>query len=190
MSELLAMMQQQEYDQLVIFLVDKIELLANAGAQFAAITANTPHIIFDRVKEKSPIPLISIVEATCREVAKRNLKKPGLFGTGFTMNSTFYQDVFTKENIEVVVPQESDKELINYKLFSEIELGIFKEETKQQLIQIIEKMVQEQHIDSIILGCTEFPLILKESEYAGIPVLNTTQIHVKEIVDFCLKPPS
>lgn len=190
MSDLLAMMQQKEYDQLVIFLVDKIESLANAGAQFAAITANTPHIIFDRVKEKSPIPLISIVEATCREAAKRNLKKPGLFGTGFTMNSTFYRDVFAKENIEVVVPQPSDKELINFKLFSEIELGIFKEETKQQLIQIIEKMVREQCIDSIILGCTEFPLILKDTEYAGVPVLNTTQIHVKEIVEFCLKPPS
>ena len=69
---------------------------------------------------------------------------------------------------------------------AEIELGIFKDDTRQMLIAIIEKMVQNQHIDSMILGCTEFPLILKESSYAGIPMLNTTKIHVDAIVKYCL----
>ena len=117
----------------------------------------------------------------------KGLKRPGLIGTGFTMNASFYQDVFKKCGLEIIVPETTDKELINYKLFSEIELGIFKEETREMLIGIIEKTVNEQHIDSIILGCTEFPLILRETEYTGIPVLNTTKIHVKEIVNFCLK---
>jgi aspartate racemase len=102
------------------------------------------------------------------------------------MEASFYSEVFKKQNINIVMPDREDKELINYKLFSEIELGIFKDETRQVLINIIDKMVQEQHIDSLILGCTEFPLILKESSYAGIPMLNTTKIHVDAIVDYCL----
>lgn len=83
------------------------------------------------------------------------------------------------------MPAQDDQALINQKLFSEIELGIFKDETRQMLIAIVEKMVREQHIDSLILGCTEFPLILEEDSYAGIPVLNTTRIHVDSIVKYC-----
>ncbi|MDD5508239.1 MAG: amino acid racemase [Bacteroidales bacterium] len=186
MSEFLDMMNKKEYDKVVSYLLSKVDCLASSGADFAVLTANTPHLLFDRLKDKTNIPLISIVEATCKEAINKGLKRPGLFGTGFTMNSTFYPDVFNKNGIDVIMPKKPDRELINYKLFSEIELGIFKESTKLLLIEIIEKMIKEQHIDSIILGCTEFPLILKDLEYAGIPVLNTTAIHVKEIVDFCL----
>jgi aspartate racemase len=186
MSEFLDLMKKQEYNQAVLFLLNKVDALVSAGADFVAITANTPHLLFDRLKEKIGIPLISIVEATCKEALAQGLKRPGLIGTGFTMNASFYPDVFKRYGMEILVPGITDKELINHKLFSEIELGIFKEETREMLIGIIEKMVNEQHIDSIILGCTEFPLILRDPEYADIPVLNTTKIHVKEIVDFCL----
>lgn len=186
MSEFLDLMKKKEYDKAERYLLSKLDALAAAGADFAAITANTPHLLFDRLKERSAIPLISIVEATSREAIKKGLKKPGLFGTGFTMNADFYPKVFQRNGMEVIMPDEPDKVLINEKLFSEIELGIFKEETKELLTGIIKKMKKEKHIDSIILGCTEFPLILKEPEYAGIPVLNTTRIHVNEIVDYCL----
>ncbi len=186
MSEFIGLMKQKEYGKASSYLLDKIKALKSAGADFAAITANTPHLLFDVLEEKSPLPLISIVEATSREAVKRNLKKPGLFGTGFTMNTSFYADVFKKNDMEVIMPNQAEKEVINQKLFSEIELGIFKDETRNLLIDIMQKMVDEQQIDSIILGCTEFPLILKETKYCGIPVLNTTKIHVNEIVEKCL----
>lgn len=165
----------------------KLRHWKRAGADFAAITANTPHLLFDELEKETPLPLISIVEATSREAARNKLKKPGLFGTSFTMDASFYPEVLRKNGIEVIMPDQADKEIINQKLFSEIELGIFKDETRKLLISIIQKMVKQQNIDSIILGCTEFPLILKEAKYWGIPVLNTTQIHVKEIVEECLK---
>lgn len=186
MSEFLDMMKKKAYDRVVSWLSEKIKALALAGADFVALTANTPHLLFDRLKEKSDVPLISIVEATCREALKRGIKRAGLFGTGFTMNASFYPEVFEKHGIDIIFPTPADKELINHKLFSEIELGIFKEETRAMLVAIIQKMAAEQQIDSIILGCTEFPLILKETSYAGIPVLDTTRIHVKEIVSYCL----
>jgi aspartate racemase len=186
MSEFIGLMHQKDYEKAAVMLLKKIDALKQAGADFAAISANTPHLMFDELEKKSPLPLISIVESTCREFLRMGLKRPGLFGTGFTMNASFYQDVFKKHGIDVFVPDKEDKELINYKLFSEIKLGIFKDETLGLLIKIIEKMVREQQIDSLILGCTEFPLILTKNHYAGIPMLNTTRIHVNEIVKYCL----
>jgi aspartate racemase len=149
------------------------------------MSANTPHLVFDELVKKSPLPLVSIVEAACDETQRLGLKRPGLVGTGFTMSGTFYQDVFNRRGIPLFLPGEQDMKIINDKLFSEIELGIFKDETRNLLIRIIEKMVSDQHIDGLILGCTEFPLILTDAMYAGIPMLNTTKIHVDAIVKFC-----
>ena len=186
MSEFLVFMNAKKYDEAVEYLLNKINALKSAGAEFAAISANTPHIVFDKLKERAPIPLVSIVEATCTEVIKKGLKHPGLFGTGFTMNASFYPDVFKKQGIEIILPSKEDKEIINNIVFKEIELGIIKNESRELLIGIIGKMVKERQIDSIILGCTEFPLILTQNTYSDIPVLDTTRIHVKAIIDFCL----
>jgi len=185
LSEFLNYMKIKAYDQVVTVFLEKITALKNAGADFAAITANTPHLLFDQISKRSELPLISIVEATCREAVRKGLKKPGLFGTGFTMSATFYQASFNQHGMEVVIPAQRDREVIHNKLFSEIEQGIFKDETRQILLDILQRMVRENHIDSLILGCTEFPLILPQVEYAGIPMLNTTQIHVKAIVEYC-----
>ena len=185
MSEFLSLMKGKKYNQVITLLLEKIEGLKRAGAEFAVLSANTPHLLFDRIKEKSGIPLISIIEAACNESIKRGYKITGLIGTGFTMEASFFSETFKKHGIEVIIPDKEDRELINHKLFSEIELGIFKDDTRRMLIRIMEKMVQKQHIDSLILGCTEFPLILKESSYAGIPMLNTTKIHVDAIVKYC-----
>jgi len=186
MSEFLSLMKEKKYDQVTTLLLEKIEGLKRAGAEFAVLSANTPHLLFDRIKEKCGIPMISIVEATCNESLKRGYKRTGLFGTGFTMEASFFTDIFKEQGIDVIMPDKKDRDLINHRLFSEIELGIFKDDTRLMLIGIIEKMVQEQHIDSLILGCTEFQLILKESSYAGIPMLNTTKIHVDAIVKYCV----
>lgn len=186
MSEFIGLMKLKEYEKAASLLLEKLDALKRAGADFAAITANTPHLLFDELEKRSPLQLISIVEATSTEAVNRNLKRPGLFGTGFTMNASFYPEVFNRSNMEVIMPDQAEKEIINQKLFSEIEHGIFKDETRKLLIDIIQKMTVEKQIDSIILGCTEFPLILNEPEYCGIPVLNTTQIHVNKIVEACL----
>ena len=187
MADFLKPMNSKKWDEAVEYIIQKIEALKSAGADFAAISANTPHLLFEKIKEKSPIHLISIVEATREEASKKGLKKPGLIGTHFTMNASFYPDTFKKYGMEVIVPTEREKALVNRKLFSEIELGIFRDDTRQELIDITKRMIKDEKIDSLILGCTEFPLILTEKEYAGIPMLNTTAIHVDAIVKYCLQ---
>jgi len=185
LSELIGMMSRKEYDRVIVYLLGAIDSLKKAGADFAAMGANSPHLVFDELSQVSPLPLISIVESAYDEVRRRGLQRPGLIGTGFTMSGTFYQDVFGKREIEIILPEEPERKIIHEKLFTEIELGIFKDETRDLLIRIIEKMVHNQQIDCLILGCTEFPLILTEEKYAGIPMLNTTQLHIDAIVKYC-----
>ena len=172
---------EQKYDELTKYLMGAIDNLAKSGADFAALSANTPHIIFDRLKEQSPIPLLSFVEATCEEVKRRGLKKIGLFGTIFTMTGEFFKAPFVQNGIEVIVPTESEMELINEKISTELELGIVKDETLAAFQQIIKRMRDEDEIEAIVLGCTELPLLLND-EVSPVSCLDTMQIHIQEIV--------
>ena len=172
---------EQKYDELTEYLMRAIDNLAKSGVDFAALSANTPHIVFDRLKEHSPIPLISIVEATCKEAQRREVKKIGLLGTIFTMTGDFFKASFIQNGIEVIVPTESEMELINEKISTELELGIVKNETLTAFQQIIARMRDEDGIEAIVLGCTELPLLLND-EVSPVSCLDTMQIHIQEIV--------
>lgn len=185
LAELLGILEAKAWDKLVEWLLARIEALHRAGAEFAVIGSNTPHVVFDRVTALSPIPLLSIVEATCRRAESQGLKKLGLLGTKFTMQSDFFQKPFLQRGMTIVVPTDEEQQLIHHRLFSEIELGIVKDSTRQELLAIVQKMIARDAIDGLILGCTELPLILDRDEF-GIPFLNTTAIHVEGIVEFCL----
>src|SRR6266705_6471090 len=113
-----------------IYLVQEIKKLARAGADFGLIAANTPHIVFDDVQSGSPIPLISIVEATCAAAKARKMKRLSLFGTRYTMQGKFYPKVFSREGIELVQPDPQDQDYIHDKYFDELVVGKFLPETK------------------------------------------------------------
>lgn len=185
LNELMKFIEAKDWPKLSGWLLEKISSIYHAGAELAAIASNTPHIVFDEIKSKSPIPLLSIVEATCSKAQKMGLKKIGLMGTKLTMEAEFYKKPFISEGISVVIPSEAEQQLIHQKLFSEIELGIFRDSTKEELLAIVKRMVDEESIDSLILGCTELPLILTESKY-DIPFLNTTAIHCESIISYCI----
>jgi aspartate racemase len=164
------------------FLLEGIDKLARAGADFGIISANTPHIVFDDVVPRSPIPLVSIVEAT-RAVAKaQNLKRLALFGTRYTMQANFYQKVFTREGIDLLVPDTHDQDYIHDKYFSELVPGKFLSETRTGLLAIVDRMKGTSAIEGVILAGTELPLILRDPEHNGIPFLDTTKIHVEAAV--------
>ena len=183
MSRFIGLLENKKYLEASNYIGHCINGLEKAGAEFAAMSANTPHLLFEDIKAKVPIPLISIVEATVEKAKKLGLKRCGLVGTIFTMEASFYQDIFKKHGIEIVVPTDDEKKFINDKLFQELELGVFKEETKAALLDTFKKFKKREQIDSLILGCTEFPVMFSEREYLGIPFLNTTQIHVERIVE-------
>ena len=168
-------------------LVVEIDKLARAGADFGLIAANTPHLVFDEVAGRSPISLISIVEATVAAAKDRQLRRLALFGTKFTMNGEFYAKPFRRENIELVRPDAADQGYIHEKYMNELVPGKFLPETKAGLLAIVDRMKARSDIDAVILAGTELPLILRETEHKGIPFLNTTKIHCEAAVAEMLK---
>lgn len=163
-------------------IVKEIEKLARASAEFGLIAANTPHLVFDEITERSPIPLIGIVEATCTAAKDRQLKRFALFGTKFTMTGDFYPKIFSREGIALISPDSADQDYIHDKYMNELVLGEFLPETRVGLLAIIDRMKAKNDIEGVILAGTELPLILRDEIYDGIPLLNTTKIHCEAAV--------
>src|SRR6184192_2017323 len=164
------------------YLVEEVGKLARAGATFGLISANTPHVVFEEVAAKSAIPLISIVDATCAASKARKLKRLALFGTRYTMQGTFYPKVFSREGIELLLPDAKDQAYVHDKYFKELVSGKFLPETRAGLLAIVDRMKANSDIDGLILAGTELPLILRDSEHNGIPFLDTTEIHCEAAV--------
>jgi aspartate racemase len=164
------------------YLVEAIRKLARAGAEFGLISANTPHIVFEHVASRSPIPLISFVDATCAAAEGRKLTRLALLGTRYTMQASFYPRVFSREGIELLVPEQNDQDYIHDKYMNELVPGKFLPGTRAGLLAIVDGMEARSHIDGVILAGTELPLILRDAEYNGTPFLDTTKIHVEAAV--------
>ncbi len=164
------------------YLLRELERLARAGADFAALAANTPHIVFDALCARSPVPLISIVQVTCEAARAKGLKRVSLFGTRFTMQAPFYPEALTRSGITMVPANPDEQEYIHEKYMRELLNGIFSPVSRDGLLAIVERMKAHDGIDGVILGGTELPLILRAEEHAGIPLLDTTKLHVEAIV--------
>jgi aspartate racemase len=143
--------------------------------------------VFDDLERQAPLPLISIVAETAGVARTRGLKRPGLFGTRFTMQGTVYRDVFAGQEMVVVPPEPADVDYIHEKYMSELVDGVFLPETRAGLLAIVDRMAEQSGIDGVILGGTELPLVLREPAHNGIPLLNTTRIHCEAAVNrmFC-----
>ena len=184
--DVLGLCSEQKYDELTDYLMQAIKNLTTSGADFIALSANTPHIVFDRLQNISTVPLVSIVEATRNEAIRLNKHKLGLLGTIFTMTEDFFKKPFYNSNIEIITPTAEEMEYINLKISSELEFGVIKEETLQGFQKIIKRMQQEDSIEAVILGCTELPLLLND-EVSPIPCLDTMKIHIQLLIDLIVE---
>jgi aspartate racemase len=172
-----------ELEAVTEYLAAEVVRLARAGADFALFASNTPHLVFDEVCRRVPIPMLSIVEAARDEAQALGRRRVGLFGTRFTMEGAFYPDVFATRGITVVRPAPADQAFIHEKYMGELVSGILRLETRAGLLAVARRMREEEGVDAIVLGGTELPLILREPLSPDVPFLDTTAIHVKRIVD-------
>ena len=184
--DVLGLCSEQKYDELTDYLMQAIKNLTTSGADFIALSANTPHIVFDRLQNKSTVPLVSIVEATRNEAIRLNKHKLGLLGTIFTMTEDFFKKPFYNSNIEIITPTAEEMEYIDLKISSELEFGVIKEETLQGFQKIVKRMQQEDNIEAVILGCTELPLLLND-KVSPIPCLDTMKIHIQLLIDLIVE---
>lgn len=182
MTQMLSYVFTNQLDKLVDFLAARVSILEKAGAGFAAIASNTPHIVFDELRDRVNIPMISIVEETCKFMAQKNLKRVGLFGTKSTMTFGFYQRIAGKSGIAIVIPEAGKQDYIHEKYMTELVMNRIIPETKIQLLRIVQELQEKESIEGLILGGTELPLILNQSDVDGIEIFDTTRIHVDSIV--------
>src|SRR5690349_9285448 len=174
---------QTDVEAMFDYILVSVNRLAAAGVDFIAITANTPHLCYDELAAVSSRPMISIVEVCAEEARRRNIRRPLLLGTRFTMEAPFYADVCARFGIAVVAPNEEERRWLHQRYVDELLKGDFRDDTRGRVESLIERLRDREGTDAVILGGTELPLLLRTPSVAGLPVLDTTDLHVDAIVD-------
>ena len=161
-------------------LLEAGEALKRAGADLIALTANTPHILFDELQEALGVPMVSIIDALVERMKEEKISRPLLLGTKTTMSSGFYREKLERAGFRVEVPSQEEQDRINSIIFEELARGNLV--SKSWLLELVEKYALEKGVDSLILGCTELPLAIKEEE-VSIRLFDTARIHMEKLIE-------
>jgi len=181
LAELVQLQRDGEPSEVVGYLARVLERLRKAGAEVGALTANTPHAYLDELRAATSLPLVSIVKATKNAAADLGLERALLLGTRTTMEAEMYPHEFGTAGIEIVVPGDGDREFLDHTIYGELALGKVTPEVRQCVLEICRKNIREDGVDSVILGCTELPLVITSSDLP-VQVLDTTEIHADAIL--------
>jgi aspartate racemase len=160
------------------------KLLEEDGAECVMLCTNTPHLVADEIRQNINVPLIHIAEVTAQAIVEAGLKNVGLVGTKFTMENPFFRDRLRHFGVDSIVPSEADRDYIHASIFNELTRGHFKEGTKSEYVEIINRL-QAAGAQGVIFGCTEISILVKP-ENSRLPIFDTTVIHSRAAVDFAL----
>ncbi len=166
-------------------MVQSTKQLENAGADLIILCTNTMHLCSDEMIKSTTVPFLHIATATGEKIKAEGLNKLALLGTKFTMEKDFYKNTLNDYRIEVMIPNEKDRNTIHQIIYKELVLGIIKDDSKEELKRII-KALELDGAQGVILGCTELPLLIKPQD-VNIPVFDTTRIHAESAVEMALK---
>ncbi len=183
MYEMLGYCYTGQYDALADYLLQGIKNLEKAGVDFIIIASNTPHVVFDVLESKSNVPLLSIVAPTYQAICEQGLKKVAWLGIAFTMEQPYFKKCFLENGIDIIVPNAAERKYIDKVIADELEFGIVNDTTKNEIDKIIQRLILEENIEAIILGCTELPLMYSDGDLP-VPVFDTVKYHINGIVDF------
>ena len=180
-----ALQHQNKWDELTKLMIEAAQNLKHGGADFIVICTNTMHKMAPEIETATGLNVLHIADVTGAAISKDQIQKVGLLGTRFTMEGDFYKKRL-KDNydIEVIIPEDADRQIIHDIIYNELCLGIIKDDSRQKYIDIINKLCANR-AEGIILGCTEIPLLIKQSDVL-IPVYDTTKIHAESAVEFAL----
>ena len=181
LTELVQIQRGGDRKQVVEYLTGLLERLRLAGAGIGALTANTPHAYLDEIRAETSLPLVSIVSATGDAAREHGLERALLLGTRTTMEAEMYPREFAEAGIQIILPDDDDREFLDQTIYNELALGQVSPEIRRRYLDICAKHIEKDGIDSVILGCTELPLVIS-SDDLSIDVLDTTKIHVAAIL--------
>lgn len=186
-QEIRSRMLDGKWDEIGDILSKVAKTLESAGADYIVIATNTIHKVADKVEESISIPLIHIADTVSEVVHKKGIKKVGLLGTKYTMTEDFLRNRIKSNGIDAVVPKERlEIDEIDKIIFDELCKGDIKDTSKEYYISVINKMIEEEGVEGVILGCTEIEMLLKDGD-VSVPLFDTTQAHIDAIVDYALE---
>lgn len=180
--EVLAFCEEQNYKGLTDYLLTGLQHLAAAGADCAALTGITPHIVYKQLCERTPLPVISMVDTACRYAVSKGFRRLALLGTLPTMTGTFFQEPFRAQNITVVTPNDPEKKFIADKISAELEFGLVMPETVRRMQEIAERIIADESVDAIVLGCTELPLLFEKMDLPAEKI-DVMDVHIHALID-------
>jgi aspartate racemase len=185
-AEIQRLQHTEDWKALDEIMVKAAKQLEAAGADFVVLGTNTMHLCSPAIIENISIPFLHIAEATGMKIAEMGLKKVALLGTRFTMEKDFYKTyIFNKYGIEVIIPDETEREQIHNTIYRELVQGLINDESRKTFQQIIANL-EKRGAEGVILGCTEIPSLIKQTD-VKIPVFDTTAIHAEKAVEWALQ---
>jgi aspartate racemase len=183
-GEVEAFMKEKDFEGIRAMMVKSAQRLEKAGADLVMIGANTMHFAAETVREAISVPLVSIMDATIKDIRAKSLTKVGLLGTKITMEEDFFKQKLIDSGIDVIVPEQEDREFIHHTIFSELFTATIIPETKRRYLTIMDGLARDG-AQGIILGCTEIPILIKQEDTI-LPVFDTTEIHALAAVEMAL----
>lgn len=172
---------QGEWEALTDLMVEKAMDIKKARADFIVICTNTMHLMAPDIENATGLKVLHIADATAADIKKRDVKRVALLGTRFTMEGTFYKERLNAHGIEVMIPNDAERQIIHDIIYNELVLGEIKEESKRKYVDIISGL-QQKGAQGVVLGCTEIPLLIKQGD-VEIEVFDTTTLHAMAAVD-------
>lgn len=175
-------MEAGEWEAIAGALAEGLQRLAAAGADFAVIATNTMHLLFDRLQAGSPIPLLSIVDATAAGVRRAGLSKVGLLGTRFTMEKPFYAEGLARHGIATIVPPDGERLEVHRIIMEELAMGVLRQPSRDRYLEIIGGLTA-RGAEGIVLGCTEIPLLVTAA-HTPVPLFDTAVLHAEAALEY------
>ncbi|MEL7002084.1 MAG: aspartate/glutamate racemase family protein [Bacteroidota bacterium] len=174
-----------DWETMALQMKEAAQQLERGGADVIVLCTNTIHLVSEAIVDAVDIPFIHIADATAQAIQNKGLQKVVLLGTAFTMEKEFYKG-HIKDNyqIDVIIPEEADRQMIHSIIYDELVKGIFTDEAKNKCIEVIEKL-RAQGAEGVIMGCTELPILIPENE-VPIPSFDTSKLHAYKAVDWVL----
>ena len=174
-----------DWDGVALILNQAAQSLEQAGADCILICANTLHLVSEQVSEAVSIPLIHLIDALGEHIQQNGWRKVGLLGTKFTMEKGFFQSHLAhKFDVQTITPNSEDRDEVHRSIYEELTKNQFLDSTKQTYIEIIQRL-KDEGAEAVILGCTEIPLLVKDSD-VSIPILDTCLLHCKAAIEFAI----
>jgi aspartate racemase len=175
-----------EWDQAGERLATEASALVAGGAELLVLCTNTMHKVADAIVDVIDVPFVHIADTTAHAVRTRGMARVGLLATAYTMEHDFYVGRLRDlHNLAVIVPDEPDRRLVHGVIYSELCIGVIREESREEYRRIMRGLV-DRGAEAILFGCTEIDLLVGPDD-SPVPVFDTTRLHAERAVELALE---